>query len=129
MSSRFLSLSAPLCVLTLTLGLICLVAGVRAEEEGERIFRSTCGICHTVQPGQNRVGPSLAGIVGRKAGTASGFNYSEVNKNSDIVWDEAQLDSYLADPKQFMRGNRMMYAGMKDAERRKALIAYLRDAK
>jgi cytochrome c len=109
--------------------LICFGVGVRAEEDGERLFRSTRGICHTIQPGQNRVGPSLAGIVGRKAGTAPEFNYSEANKNSNVVWDEAQLDQYLADPKQFMPGNKMIYAGMKDAERRKTLIAYLRDAK
>ena len=129
MSRRFSSPSTPLCVPALTLGLICFGMGVRAEEDGDRLFRSTCGICHTIQPGQNRVGPSLAGIVGRKAGSAPGFNYSEANKNSNVVWDEAQLDQYLTDPKEFMPGTKMIYPGMKDAEKRKALIAYLRDAK
>jgi len=71
----------------------------------------------------------LAGIVGRKAGTVPGFNYSDANKNSNVVWDEAQLDQYLTDPKQFMPGTKMIYPGVKDAEQRKALIAYLRDAK
>ncbi len=64
-----------------------------------------------------------------KAGTVPRFNYSEANKNSNVVWDEAQLDQYLTDPKQFMPGTKMIYPGMKDAEQRKALIAYLRDAK
>jgi cytochrome c2 len=51
---------------------------------------------------RNRLGPSLAGIIGRKAGTIAGFDYSEANKNSNVVWDEAQLDRYLSNPKQFM---------------------------
>ena len=112
-----------------TLGPIGFTVSVRAEEDGDRLFRSTCGICHTIQSGQNRLGPSLAGIVGRKAGTVPGFNYSDANKNSNVVWDEAQLDQYLTDPKQFMPGTKMIYPGMKEAEQRKAVIAYLRNAK
>ena len=50
-----------------TVSLICFSIRVRAEEDGDRLFRNTCGICHTLQPGQNRLGPSLAGIIGRKA--------------------------------------------------------------
>ena len=129
MSRRLSSPTAPRCVLALTLGLVCFGMGVRAEEDGDRLFRNSCGICHTVQPGQNCVGPSLAGVVGRKAGIVQGFNYSDANKNSNVVWDEAQLDQYLNDPKEFMPGTKMMYPGMKDPEKRKALIAYLRDAK
>ena len=98
-------------------------------EDGDRLFRNTCGICHSLQPDQNRLGPSLAGIIGRKAGTVAGFDYSEANKNSNVVWDEAELDQYLSNPKQFMPGTKMIYPGMKDAEQRKALIAYLRDPK
>jgi cytochrome c len=114
-----------------TVSLICFSVRVRvrAEEDGDRLFRNTCGICHTLQPGQNRLGPSLAGIIGRKAGSVTGFDYSEANKNSNVVWDEVQLDQYLTNPKQFMPGTKMIYPGMKDAEQRKALIAYLRDAK
>jgi cytochrome c2 len=128
--SRFLSShSGAASALSFALALICFGAGVRAEEDGDRLFRNTCGICHTLQPGQNRLGPSLAGIIGRKAGTVAGFDYSEANKNSNVVWDEAQLDQYLSNPKQFMPGTKMIYPGMKDAEQRKALIAYLRDPK
>ena len=125
----FSSHSAAVTALALTLGLICFGVGVRAEEDGDRLFRNGCGICHTLQPGQNRLGPSLAGIIGRKAGTVAGFDYSEANKSSNVVWDEAQLDQYLSNPKQFMPGTKMIYPGMKDAEQRKALIAYLRDPK
>ena len=129
MRKLFLSPSAALCALAFTLGPIGFTVSVRAEEHGDRLFRTTCGICHTIQSGQNRLGPSLAGIVGRKAGTVPGFNYSDANKNSNVVWDEAQLDQYLTDPKQFMPGTKMIYPGMKEAEQRKAVIAYLRDAK
>ena len=76
MSKLFPSHSAAASALSLTLVLICFGAGVRAEEDGDRLFRNTCGICHTLQPSQNRLGPSLAGIVGRKAGTVAGFDYS-----------------------------------------------------
>jgi cytochrome c len=126
----FSSHSAAVGALALTtVSLICFSVRVRAEEDGDRLFRNTCGICHTLQPGQNRLGPSLAGIIGRKAGSVTGFDYSEANKNSNVVWDEVQLDQYLSNPKQFMPGTKMIYPGMKDAEQRKALIAYLRDAK
>src|SRR5205823_6990230 len=80
MGRYFSSPSAQFCALALTIGLICFSGGVRCEEDGDRLFRTSCGICHTIQPGQNRVGPSLAGVVGRKAGTAPPFNYSDANK-------------------------------------------------
>ena len=121
--------SAAVDALSLTLALSCFGAGVSADEDGARLFRNTCGICHMLEPGKNRIGPSLAGIIGRKAGTVAGFDYSEANKNSNVVWDEAQLDQYLSNPQQFMSGTKMIYPGMKDAEQRKALIAYLRDPK
>ncbi len=82
-----------------------------------------------MEPDKNRLGPSLAGIVGRKAGTVSGFAYSESNKTSNVVWDDATLDKYLADPKGFMPGTKMLYAGMKSPDDRKALIEYMRAAK
>ena len=129
MSRVFSSHSAMVSTLSLAVALICFGISVRAEEDGDRLFRNTCGICHSLQPGQNRLGPSLAGIVGRKAGTVAGFDYSEANKNSNVVWDEAQLDQYLSNSKEFMPGTKMAYPGMKNAEQRKALIAYLRDPK
>ena len=129
MSRFFWSHSTAVSAPALTLALICFGVGVRAEEDGGRLFRNTCGICHSLQSGQNRLGPSLAGIIGRKAGSVVGFDYSEANKNSNVVWDEAQLDQYLSNPQEFMPGTKMIYPGMKDAEQRKALIAYLRDAK
>lgn len=111
--------------------LLCLggtASSVRAQD-GEALFRRACGACHTVEPDKNRIGPSLAGIVGRKAGTVPGFNYSDANKAATVVWDATNLDTYLADPKAFMPGNKMLYAGLKSADDRKAVIDYLRAAK
>jgi cytochrome c len=128
MKARLLS-AAPL------LGAAAIAVGVGTvttpslAQDGQSVFRRVCSACHTVEPGKNRLGPSLAGIVGRKAGTVPGFEYSEANKTSSVVWDEAQLDKYLADPKGFMPGNKMVYAGLKNDADRKAVIDYLREAK
>jgi cytochrome c len=112
----------------LALGLGCIGTPVQAQD-GEALFRRVCSACHTVEAEKNRLGPSLAGIVGRKTGTVSGFGYSEANKSSSVVWDDAHLDEYLADPKGFMPGTKMVYAGMKNPDDRKAVIEYLRTAK
>lgn len=101
----------------------------RADEPGEPIFKRFCMVCHTTEAGKNKIGPSLAGIVGRKAGSVPGFSYSDANKNSGVSWDEATLDTYLTDPKKFMPGTKMLFAGIKSADDRKALIAYLKSEK
>ena len=100
-----------------------------SDEEGEKVFKKSCAACHTVEPGKNKVGPSLAAIIGRKAGTVPGFNYSEANKKSELEWDAAKLDEYLADPKKFMPGNKMVFTGVKKPEEREAIIRYLATAR
>jgi cytochrome c len=97
-----------------------------AQDAGEAIFKRYCAVCHTTQPGQNKIGPSLAGIVGRKAGSVPGYSYTEANKNSGITWDDQTLDTYLTDPKKMIPGTKMLFAGIKNAEDRKALIEYLK---
>ena len=62
--------------------------------QGEQLFRSRCGSCHTVQPGVNRVGPSLAGVIGRRAGSVEGARYSRALQSSNITWDEHALDAF-----------------------------------
>ena len=94
-------------------------------DAGARVFKSQCATCHAVVAGRNLVGPSLAGIVGRKAGEAPGFRYSAANKAADFTWDEARLDPYLANPKAVIPGTSMLYAGLKNDEQRADLIAYL----
>ena len=97
-----------------------------AEEAGETLFKKNCAVCHTLDAGKNKIGPSLAGVVGRKAGGVPGFAYSAANKNSGDTWDEQTLDTYLTDPRKFMPGTKMVFAGLKNPEDRKALIEYLK---
>lgn len=116
----------------LSLAAVLAASGVvRADDaaDGEKVFKKFCVACHTVEPGKNKIGPSLAGVVGRKAGQAPGFNYSDAMKKSDVVWDEANLEKYLADPKTFIPGNKMAFAGVKKPEERKAVIEYLEKTK
>jgi cytochrome c2 len=100
--------------------------GARAEEPGEAVFKKSCAICHTLEAGKNKIGPSLAGVVGRKAGSVAGFAYSAANKDSGDIWDEPTLDAYLTAPQKFMPGTKMVFVGLKDPGDRKALIEYLK---
>ena len=88
-----------------------------------------CKVCHTFVPGTNGVGPSLAGVVGRKAASVPGFAYSEAMKSSGLTWDEATLDTYLTAPMKAVPGTKMTYAGLADAAKRKALIDWLKTVK
>ena len=92
---------------------------------GQAVFKSQCSICHSVQPGRNMIGPSLAGVVGRKAGQEPGFHYSAANKASGETWDAATLDRYLTNPQAVVPHTLMTYGGLKDADKRANLIAYL----
>jgi len=93
---------------------------------GEKAF-NTCKACHKVENGAgNGIGPNLHGVVGRKAGTAEGFQYSAALKDSGITWDEANLDAYLADPKAKVPGNKMAFAGVKNEKQRQDIVAYLK---
>ncbi len=107
------------------LALPAIAPRAQAQDAGETIFKRYCAVCHTVQAGTNKIGPSLFGIVGRAAGTAPNFNYTAANKNSGITWTEENLDKYLTDPKAMVPGTKMLFAGVKSADDRKVLIAYL----
>ncbi len=91
---------------------------------GEKKFEE-CAACHKVERGMNEVGPSLHGVIGRKAGELTEFRYSPALKRSGIVWSAQTLDAFIADPQQAVPANRMPYAGMPDADGRADLIAYL----
>jgi cytochrome c len=96
--------------------------------KGERVF-GQCKTCHTVDKGgKNGVGPNLAGVFGRKAGTVDGFKYSEAMTGSGIVWDDRTLAEYLKDPKGRMPGNKMAFIGIKRNDQLDDLIAYLQKA-
>lgn len=91
---------------------------------GEKVF-ALCRSCHVLDEGVNRVGPSLHKVVGRKSGSVAGFAYSDANKNSGVTWTTDVLFKYLEDPKAFMPGTKMAFPGIKDAQDRANLVAYL----
>ena len=96
-------------------------------EEGKRIFR-LCSVCHSLKPGEIRVGPSLAGLFGRRAGSVQSFRYSMALKNATVVWDEKTLDAWLANPRKLVPGNRMLFLGLRKGEHRADVIAFLKQA-
>jgi len=95
-------------------------------QAGETAFR-VCRTCHQIgETARNFVGPELNGVVGRKAGTVVGYNYSDAVKNSALAWDEATLAKYLKDPREFVPGTKMTYSGMASDEDVANVIAYLK---
>jgi cytochrome c len=100
------------------------VCPVRAadSEHGRQLFIA-CAACHSDRPGA--LGPSLKGVVGRKAGAREDFRYSNSMRRADFVWNEANLREYLADPQAKVKGNRMPFSGLRDAKDIEDVIAYL----
>ena len=95
-------------------------------EKGATIFKK-CALCHKIGPGAtNLVGPVLNGLDGRHSGSVAGFNYSDANKNSGIVWSEQTFGDYIKDPKAKIPGTKMVFAGIKNEREAKDLWAYLK---
>jgi len=92
---------------------------------GKTVFQSSCSLCHSVQPGQNKIGPTLFGVVGRKTGAVAGYSYSPANAAANMTWDDATLNKYLESPRTVIPGTKMTYAGVKDPAKRADLISYL----
>jgi len=111
----------------LAVAVFALTFGARnaAAESGEDVFTDNCSVCHSPDAGTNKLGPSLFGIVGRKAGTVSDYTYTPATKNSGITWDAATLDKYITNPQGVIPGTKMLFPGLKSADDRKALIGYL----
>jgi cytochrome c len=105
-----------------------LMTGGAAQAQTDPSF-APCAICHTVKPGQNRLGPTLHRIVGAKKAAVPNFNYSPALKAQKGVWSEAALDAYIANPRAAVPGTRMVYAGMPDKAKRAKLIAWLKAQK
>jgi cytochrome c len=92
---------------------------------GAEVFAQECAECHSPREGKNKKGPSAFGVVGRKAGTAADFVYSDAMLQSGITWTPDRLDAYITNPKKVVPGGKMKYDGLADAKDRADLIAYL----
>lgn len=104
-------------------------AAAQDADDGEQVFRK-CRACHQIGDGaKNTVGPQLNDIVGRPAGSVEGYNYSKANREAGaegLVWTEEKLMEYLENPRQFMPRNKMAFAGLRDEQDRKDVIAFLK---
>ena len=117
-----------------TLALLASFAPALAAEEqgddGQVAFNNSSRTCHSFKEGDNRLGPTLHGIVGRKAGSIDGFAFSSAMKSSGITWDEANLDKFIANPEAVVNGNGMKpFGGVADAGERKKIVDYLKTLK
>lgn len=112
---------------TFVLGLFATASAQAAGDaaKGQAAFKAQCAVCHATTAGTNKIGPSLSGVGGRRAGTAPKFNYSAAMKNSGKTWNASTLDAYLTKPSKVVPGTRMAYAGQANTATRQDIIAYL----
>ena len=116
--------SASFAVAALALGSSSSLAAADATA-GQQVFASRCGACHATEPGVSKIGPSLAGVFGRKSGSEAGFDYSPALKSAAIVWDEKTLDQFLQNPGADVHGTKM-FVNMPGDDDRQNVVAYLK---
>lgn len=129
MSKGLSFMRAPVLAATMSIGLLGAASPALAQQaDGSALFRQRCQMCHVTTPGQKAtMGPNLAGVVGRKAGSTD-FLYSAPLKASNLQWDKATLDKFLTAPSKLVPGTRMVISVANPADRT-ALVAYLASLK
>ncbi len=108
-------------------GVLVCAQSARADgdpEAGRDAFHR-CAACHSIKEGQNKVGPSLFNVVGRRAGILDNYRYSDAMQNSGLTWDRENLSLYLEHPRDFLPGTKMAFAGIEEEAERQDVIAYL----
>lgn len=128
---RFLKIAMPVAALgTVAAVAMASPAFGASAQAGEKDFSSQCAMCHQHSAGaRSGIGPNLFGVVGRKAGTLSGYSYSPAMKSAGFDWTGSKLEAYLTKPQQLVHGNKMPYAGLGDAAKRADVVAYLETLK
>lgn len=101
------------------------VAAPAYADDGPTVFNDNCAVCHSTEPGVDKLGPSLAGVVGRPSASLKEYPYSEAMQHAGVTWTKIALDKYLTDPQVMVKGTKMLFAGLKNAKDRKALVDYL----
>jgi cytochrome c len=97
--------------------------------DGQLSFNNACRTCHSLREGDNRLGPNLNRIVGRKAGALPDYGYSSAMKSGDLIWDRSTLDRFIANPDQVVPGHTMRpYGGLASPEERASIIDYLEES-
>jgi cytochrome c len=111
---------------SLILGALVALIGLQGASaaSGASVFKRYCSVCHSVEEGKNKLGPSLANVVGRHSASLS-FSYSGRMKTLGVVWTPENLDRFLTDPSEMVPGTPMTFPGVKNDDERKALIDYL----
>lgn len=89
------------------------------------IFQRYCSVCHSLEEGKNKYGPSLAGVVGRRSASVQNFSYSSAMRSLRVTWTKENLDKFLAGPAEMVPGTLMIFPGVKKEDERNALIEYL----
>jgi cytochrome c len=126
-------MSRPIRIVATTLaacvGLLRFTAGLTAPpaDEGRLAFNNSCRTCHSLKAGDNRLGPSLHGIIGAKAGQSAGYAYSQSLRQSGVTWNEATLERWIENPDAVIPNNNMKpYNGLADAAARKKIVDFLK---
>lgn len=117
-----------LATAALALGAVSQARAAGDPAAGKVVF-AKCLVCHTIEPGKWKIGPSLWGVVGRHSASEPGFNYSEAMKKFNVTWTPEELDKYLAAPMKVVPGTHMIFPGLPSETDRQNVIAYLETLK